>query len=86
MITRTTRLDLRRDSREADRRAVTMLYAVPAGTRVILDVGSRHHVTGEIAHYFRDYAMTLHLEVQGEPGAVSAWLDALLGRGIWEAA
>lgn len=85
MITGTTRLDLRRDSRDTDRRAVTMLYAVPAGTRVILDVGSRHHVSSEIPH-FRQYVTTLHLDVQGEPGAVSAWLDALLGRGIWEAA
>ena len=85
MITGTTRLDLTRDSRDADRRAVTMLYAVPVGTRVILDVGNRLHVTSEIAH-LREYVTTLHLDVHGEPGAVSAWLDAFQGRGIWEAA
>ena len=77
MITGTTRFDLTCDDREADREVIVKMYAVPAGARVVLDVGRRSFVAYETAAHLRAYVQSLHLDVHGEPGAVRAWVLAL---------
>lgn len=82
MITGTARVDMSRDSREADRRAIGSLYGVPNGTRVILHVGERTTVAGDL-DLIREYVDRVHIDVQGAPHAVASWLDALHCRGVW---
>ena len=47
MITTTTYLDLSRDHRESNRKALGSLYGLPAGTRVIVFVGHRRYADPE---------------------------------------
>lgn len=77
MITGTTRFNLSRDSRPADRRVMMAMYAVPAGTMVILDFGGRSLTSIETVDQLAQYVDSHHLDIQGEPGAVEVWVEAL---------
>lgn len=85
MITGTVRLDLSRDSHEADRKALTAMYGVPEGSRVILVVGSRDFANPQTVRHLSEYLPTLHLDVHGSPAAVAAWVRDLRrdGGGEW---
>lgn len=82
MITGTTRFDLSRDFRANDRRVVAAMNAVPQGARVILDFGSREVVDYETVDHLRQYVAKLCVDVQGEPGAVRCWVNALRGEDL----
>lgn len=77
MITGTVVLNLRTDSKERDHEAVRLLYSVPVGQRVILDVGDRWLVDAETVRHLGEYALSHHLDVHGTPRAVSAWIRYL---------
>lgn len=79
MITKTIRFDLRRESRTTDRAAVMEMYAVPNGSRVILDVGDRY-ADWETAGLLSEYVFTHHFDLVGSVRACDAWEDALLRR------
>lgn len=73
MITTTTYLDLSRDNRDRDRKAVGSLYGLPRGTRVIVFVGGRRWADPEACNHLSDYVLDLHLDVTGDPAAVESW-------------
>lgn len=68
MITEVAFFDISRDDIDNDRRVVTSLYAVPAGSTVILHLGDRRYPPLELLrHVVRDYLVDLAFELQGEP-------------------
>jgi hypothetical protein len=77
MITGSVVLDLRADSESGDRRALGALAAVPAGSRVIVDVGTRTFAPPSTVDRLRQYVDRLHFDVHGTADAVVIWVREL---------
>ena len=77
MITGTAYFDLSRDDQARDRDAVRQMYSVPPAVRVVLFVGRRDFPHPDTVHHLREYVDTHHLDFQGAPGAVSAWVQTM---------
>lgn len=82
MITGTIVLTVRAESEPADRIAAGQLYGLPAGVRVILDVGDRAMWSPYLVDQLRQFVDTVHLDVHGSTDAVSAWVRALRGEDL----
>lgn len=77
MITGTAYFDLSRDDRTRDRDALCQMYAVPVAVRVVFFVGRREFPHPDTVFHLRDYVDTHHLDFQGAPAAVSAWVQSM---------
>jgi hypothetical protein len=89
MVTATICVDLTAEpdlTSSADRMALAALDAVPAGARVIVDIGSRRYVPPDTAEWLHRYDHRLVLDIHGSPDAdVQAWVTPLAtaGPGRW---
>ena len=79
MLTSTVRLDLSQDSERSDRRAIGTLYGAQDGSRVIVLVGARTFSPPWTASQLAQFVPTHHLDVQGDPAPVHAWVTAIRG-------
>ena len=73
MLTVTAYLDLSRDTRDDNRRAITSLYALSQGSKVLVFVGGRRFAEPEECRWLATYALDLHLEITGDVGACVNW-------------
>ena len=59
----------------SDRYLLDVLNRVPDGARVVVDIGSRQHVTQDAAVWLHDHDHRLDIEIRGTiPEAVAAFI------------
>lgn len=75
MITQTYVLDATTERR--DRRVGFELPAIPAGARIIINVGTRWQTSPTLVAWLADAVITHVVDVHGNAKAVNAWTRAL---------
>lgn len=75
MITRT--YVVRATNPNRDRDAGRQLLGIPAGSRVVVEVGSRWQVANDLAHWLGELVPTHMLDITGDTEAVNAWARAI---------
>lgn len=75
MITRTYVVNATNPNQDRD--AGLQLIGIPAGSKIVVQVGNRWQTAGDLTHWLAELLPTHHLDLHGSSRAVNNWAESI---------